>query len=116
MREKEIGKNSDWDRQEKPDWGSHRPASCSFSCGCHSIPPILCFPPIPKVTAEEGMKRLRANYTKSFTLTRPGKWRVETLNNFGRSGVRKKSGPLEDRRKKEGSWRGPSKANWDLRW
>lgn len=72
--------------------GSHRPASCRSPCLPFSILPSSTPSLHPCAgrelfSREEGMKRLRENYTESFSLTRQGKWRVGTSNNFWKDRV-----------------------------
>lgn len=71
------------------------------------LPPPLLLPPSPLLlrlqvtelfSGEDGMKRLRENYTESFSLTRQGKWRVETSNNFWEVRVRGQKERLKKRR------------------
>lgn len=54
-------------------------------------PPLSLHPQVTELSSgEEGMKRLRENYTESFSLTRQGKWKVgnfkQLLKRQGRVG------------------------------
>lgn len=65
------------------------PLPAFFSLSSPPPPPLSLHPQVTELSSrEEGMKRLRENYTESFSLTRRGKWRVgETSNNFWKDGV-----------------------------